>query len=360
MGIGPGVNPISGMQTPAHDRQRRSPGRRILGVVPAFAGAVLGKNEMVRRPMASSRSLAAGLGLGILAACASMSVPGTAAAKGASVESDRFQPHRMLYAMKLGQATRGSNIVDAKGTMYYSFQAACDGWEVETRVVMQLRYGPGEDLSDVETTWAFKSFESYDGSDFRFEVEHNRDGAPIEILAGDANVGETGGVARFGEPAAVQIDLPPGTLFPTRHMAQLIDAAKGAETRYAKTVFDGASVNNPYEVNALLVGRLADPAVGERVDAQMRGAGKPVRVINEPRGILASLTSPSAKVSPLWRMRLAFFPTVAMGSTPEFEIEVDYREDGVAERMVQDFGSFTLELTPTKYEPLKRQACVKK
>ncbi len=295
-----------------------------------------------------------------------LSAPATAAATSGRPLAERFKSHRVLYDMTLGQAGRGSNVTDAAGTMYYSFLAACDGWEVETRVILRIRYeGIGEEVDVVDTTWFFKSFESFDGTDFRFEVEHNRDGDPIEILAGDAHMAGGRGIARFGEPARASFDLPNGTLFPTRHMAALIDAATANEAWLNRLVFDGASINNPYEVNGFLIGRLTDPAKGAHADSRTdvkpaAASGKALRLVPARRATLAAMTPLDEAALPVWRMRLGFFPTVAQSPAPEFEIEVDYREDGVAERMVQDFGNFTLDLKPSRFEPLPRPACVAK
>ena len=61
--------------------------------------------------------------------------------------------------------------------------------------------------------------------------------------------------------------------------------------------------------------------------------------------------------SPVWRARLAYFPFARALDLPEFEIEVDYREDGVAQRIVQDFGDFSLDVTPVRFETLPAPAC---
>jgi hypothetical protein len=60
---------------------------------------------------------------------------------------------------------------------------------------------------------------------------------------------------------------------------------------------------------------------------------------------------------PVWRVRLAYFPLLSNEEFPEFEIEVDYSEDGVAQRMVQDFGDFTLNLAPSRFELLPSPDC---
>ena len=44
-------------------------------------------------------------------------------------------------------------------------------------------------------------------------------------------------------------------------------------------------------------------------------------------------------------MRLAYYPIADPAEIPKFEIGVRYREDGIADRILQDFGDFQLDLT---------------
>ena len=76
---------------------------------------------------------------------------------GAEAWAGELVPHRALYGMVLGSATPGSGIVGAEGAMAYRFAAACDGWTVENRTYLLIRYAEGD---EVETTWSFASWES--------------------------------------------------------------------------------------------------------------------------------------------------------------------------------------------------------
>jgi hypothetical protein len=81
------------------------------------------------------------------------------------------------------------------------------------------------------------------------------------------------------------------------------------------------------------------------------------------RVALAQARAAGLADTPAWRTRLAFFPVrfpapqAVPAVLPEFEIEADYRADGVAERILQDFGDFTLELEPVRIERLPRPDC---
>lgn len=264
-----------------------------------------------------------------------------------------FQPHRALYQMELGSTTQGSDIVDARGTMFYRFEPQCDGWEVETRVALMLNYGTTVDAPEVvETTWTFNSFESFDGMDFTYAVDHKRNGLLQEAFSGEAGKDSEGGGASFNDEDFTAVDLPSGTLFPAEHLLRLLTHARTGNGPIKKVVFDGASTDNPYEVNAYVVGRVQNGHVI---------MGKELASTESPRKpLLVGATSAkpeTADTNSVWRVRMAYFPLMGHMDLPDFELEIDYRENGIAERIIQDFGDFTLNLTPDRIEFLPRPEC---
>ena len=288
----------------------------------------------------------------VLAAALTLAFPvQSALAAGVKTPKSAFVPHRALYTMELGQSHRGSNVADATGKMFYRFEPLCDGWEVESRIFMRMHYGTAGEEEIVETTWSFTSFESYDGQKFTFEVEHDRNGELQEVFAGEAGKNTGGGTATFDEDEASNLKLPAMSLYPGEHLVHLLAAAKEGQHLYRRTVFDGASKNNPYEVNAFIVGPVVDGKLAQNPDKPAQSKNRVFVGTQRP--------APAAGMppSPVWRMRLAYFPLTGLDELPEFEIEVDYREDGIAERMVQDFGDFTLNLSPTRFEVLPAPVC---
>lgn len=236
-------------------------------------------------------------------------------------------PHRAVYRMALAKATSGSGIVGAEGVMAYRFGAECEGWIVETKSSLVLRYVEGD---EVATAWSFTSWEARDGKAYRFDVRHTRDGRLVEHLRGRAALAT--GVARFSLPAASTVALPEGTLFPTMHLKAVLTAAREGARQVTRTVFDGASLDNPYEISAF-IGQV--PAGERRALAQAAGL----------------------KERPAWRMRWAFFPVLSTEAAPEFEIGVRYREDGIADELMQDFGDFSLAITLGGVEVLPEPDC---
>ncbi|MGH6660362.1 MAG: EipB family protein, partial [Rhodospirillales bacterium] len=234
----------------------------------------------------------------------------------------RLVPHRALYRMTLKSARGGSGVVDAAGIMHYRVVETCEAWAVDTNIRLEISYAEG---ADVAIAWSFAGVESKDGLGYRFRMRHSRAGQVVESLKGEARLEAigAGGEARFDEPSGETIALAPGTLFPTRHLAALIAAAEQGKRFFPKAVFDGASLENPYQIAATITTR------------------KPAA----PPPAAAALSH-----SRVWPVRLAFFPKGSQEAAPEFELGIDYRADGVAQRIEQDYGDFAIDMVPGEIE----------
>jgi hypothetical protein len=248
-----------------------------------------------------------------------------------SVGAVELLPHRAVYRMSLISATRASEVVGAEGAMFYRFARGCDGWTIENRTYLRLTYDNG---TDAETVWNYASWEANDGLSFRFHARYDQNGHIVEKLEGEADLPEKGaaGTARFARPADKVIKLPEGTLFPTEHMRRFIDVAAAGGKGFTRIVFDGASLDNPFLVNAVF-----GPLSQARADALAAAAG------------LAP--------GPAWWARLAFFPYYSPTALPEFEIGAEYRADGIADSITQQFNDFTLKVRLKELEVLPAPDC---
>lgn len=246
--------------------------------------------------------------------------------------------HRAVYGMSLKSSAHGSGISGARGSMIYSFRAGCDGWASETNVKLQLLYAEGDQVS---TEWAFASWEARDGKSYQFRTRQARDGQTIEELKGRATRLTADGVgeAKFSSPDGEVIAMPKGTLFPSRHLTDLLEAGSKGVKIFSRTVFDGASLDNPYEINAIVVRRspLAETATAPALEKIIEASG---------------LSPEQPK-----HYRMAFFAARASHEKPEFELGVDYRSDGVSRFIRQDFGDFVIDLTLQKIELLTPPKC---
>ena len=239
-------------------------------------------------------------------------------------------PHRAVYRMSLAQGEMSRDVSSADGVMLYQFALACDGWTVENKTVLRLGY---ENDASTQTVWTFVSWESLDGHHFRFRARYEQDGQKLEKLEGQANVGDSGeGEAVFDEPQGLRIALPAGTLFPTAHMRDVLAAAGTDRHTLSRTVFDGSSVDNPYQVNALF-----GPLPAAAAEGLAKSAGLPML--------------------PAWWTRMAFFPLASQAALPEFEIDAQYRADGVADRIRQSFERFAVDVRLQNLQVLPKPEC---
>lgn len=242
-----------------------------------------------------------------------------------------LQPHRAVYRMALATDEPGNDVSAADGLMLYRFARGCDGWTVENKTVLRLTY---DNDTTMQTVWSFVSWESTDGRHFRFRARYDQDGQTVEKIAGTAELPEDGraGEARLNEPDDRRLPLPAGTLFPTAHMRAVIAAASAGQKNLNRVVFDGASLENPYQVNAFF-GPLAPAAV----EAMAKAAKLPP--------------------TPAWWTRMAFFPLASPGPLPEFEIDAQYRADGIADAIRQSFERFALDVRLHQLEVLPSPEC---
>jgi hypothetical protein len=244
--------------------------------------------------------------------------------------------HRAVYNMTLGTARAGSSTVDAQGAMYLEWAESCDGWTVSQRVRLTLYATQG---GEVDTDSNFSSWESRDGKKYQFTVRNLRDNKVSEEFRGDAHLDGPGrsGKATFSTPPGVTFNLPKGALFPTEHMAELIAAAQKGVTRLSRVIFDGANLDGPLEVNAIIGGPV-HPTSG----------GAPSGVTGEGQ----NLTN-----RPSWPVRMAFFPTKSQQAEPEYEVEVRLFDNGIANYFLLDYGDFTVHAALEKLEALPKPKC---
>ena len=243
--------------------------------------------------------------------------------------------HRAVYEMTLNSTKLGSGVTGASGKMIYRFADACDGWTVENRTILTFSYNDG---APADTTWDFVTWESKDGLRYRFRVHSTRNGVVSEEIDGTAaleGVGK-GGAVKFSLPEPRTIRLPRGTLFPTEHTVRLLDAAAKGGHMLSRSIFDGTGTEGFFDVSAL-IGKML-PAHPKNDDV------KP--------GINAGLLS-----GPSWPMQLAFFPQDSMDPTPDYEISLHYYQNGIADEILQSFGTFSLKGTLLNLELLPRPDC---
>lgn len=244
-------------------------------------------------------------------------------------KSAELAPHRALYSLSLGRASMASGIVAAHGALFLEWKETCDGWTAKQRTVLRLLKTEGP---EIEADTSFASWESKDGLNYQFSVRDLRDGKLFEELRGRADLKGKGqaGKAAFSRPEPLRLALPAGAIFPTEHIQQLIDGAVAGDDRVWRIVFDGATLDGAFEVNAVI--------------------GRPIPP--EPELDFEPIVN---RLS--WRMRLAFFPVDSNEPEPRYEMSVRLLDNGVARDMVFDYGDFTINAQLEPIEALSRPDC---
>lgn len=233
-------------------------------------------------------------------------------------------PHRAFYSASIASAKAGTGISRVDGGYAVELERSCDGWIVGQQLTAKIVIADGRALA---MDARFTAWESLDGRAYRFSVREQL-GQQEKRFKGEASMGARAGVAHFSVPAAAEIALPAGTLFPVGHMATLIDHAILGETSLSVPVFDGSDGQAPRRVTAFIA-RQKPPGAGAT-------------------GLAAR---------PRWPVRLAYFAMDANAAMPEFEVESDMLDNGVAGRLLMDFGDFSIRLDLTSVEPLPMPKC---
>jgi hypothetical protein len=238
------------------------------------------------------------------------------------------EPHRAVYKMTLERAQSASGVVGAGGTMLYQWADSCDGWTIEQRYMLRMQYTEQE---DAELSISFVTWESKDGKRYRFNVRKLKDGETTEELRGDAKLGEgtASGEAKFARPETTTIELPPGTLFPTAHTLALIEAAAAGATFLSKQVFDGGTVEGPFEVTG---------GIGTEHPAEPQAENPLLR-------------------RRWWPIRLAFFPSDSQSPQPDYELGMDLQDNGIARELTLDYGNFVVRAKLESIEPMPKPHC---
>lgn len=220
--------------------------------------------------------------------------------------------HRAAYRLTLADSRPSGNLARVQGALVMEWRASCEGSISNQQLgfVAEATEGPGFTY-DVR----YSSWESPDGTRLRFSVRSFDDGKLADELRGQAALDAQGarGAVRYAAPAENVVELPPGTLFPTEHVRQLIAAARDGRKVVTHEVFDGSG-----------------PEALSRVTA----------VIGPPRSAAPAGDGTAAR---RWPVSLAYHSLKSSDATPELELAFELGEDGVLRDVTLDYGDFTLK-----------------
>jgi hypothetical protein len=273
-----------------------------------------------------SRKSAVSLSFFLAAAATGLPLSAAAAAQA------EFVPHRASYELLLIPGRGDGSVASAGGRLDFEWADVCDGWAVNqrTRVVMSEASG-----GELDFGWALTTWEAKDGLAFDYVVQRYQNGEVFETLQGDATLAAdgSGGTARFEEPVRREIELPPGTLFPTDHTFVMLNAAAAGELPTYDLVFDASSEHDGLSaVSAAPAGRIAGDGAG-------------------------TFDSPLLKGQEAWRILMAYYPPFGQAELPDTEVALRVYANGIADDFVFDYGDFALRARLTAVEALPLPEC---
>ena len=246
---------------------------------------------------------------------------------GAQAGSPVMASHLAIYDMSLKSADQSSDIAELVGQMLIEVADVCDGWTLKQRIALTIVNFHGD---VIRSYTSFASWESKDGRRFRFEQKAEQDGVLVEELGGEAGLDSVGGagVVVLGSPAGVNLELAPGTLFPSQHTALLIVAAEAGESFVSRAVFDGTSPDGASQISAFI----GPPTTAEILDGEQV----------EPK---------------VWPIRLAFYGASSAAPEPDVEVGMMLQANGVARHLTLDYDSFAIDGRLDKLEILPAADC---
>ncbi|MBT3790633.1 MAG: DUF1849 family protein [Alphaproteobacteria bacterium] len=233
--------------------------------------------------------------------------------------------HRAVYDLSLAPGDNGK-ISRADGRLVLEWADTCDGYTTEQRMLMLLDIEDGVVRSDYQ----FSSWESKDGDQFRYDVKTVFGNLEPEVFRGRANRNKGTGLATFTKPANLKLKLPKKIVFPSEHMALLIDQAAKGERQISMPMFDGTGEGGLFEAVAFVLGKAPE----------------------KPVDLLASYAD-----TPGWRVQLSFFDLNNLDQLPTYKVNFTIYSNGVAGDVVMDYSDFAVHGKLSDFKVLPSTGC---
>ncbi len=246
--------------------------------------------------------------------------------------------HRAVYEMTLERRSDRADVADAAGRLVYEFAGTkCEGFSSRFRLVLRMANSDGTGrITDMRTT----SFEDGEGKSYDFVNQNLIDNRKVEDTKGVAR--HDGGSTRVtvAQPKAGAVDLPGSALFPTEHMAAVLEAAKAGRSVSEIDLFDGSDGGSRVFRTTVVIG--PEQTGPDDTGAEPAAAGSPLTVAKRR-----------------WSVDISYFDPNKTGTdaTPEYQLGFLLYENGVSRRLRLDYGDFTLAGTLSRLEALPTASC---
>ena len=229
----------------------------------------------------------------------------------------KLQGHLGVYELSLSATRDGAGFSAVNGRLALEVKDSCESIAQNQRMLLRTETNDGRQmLSDN----SHNTVETLNGLVIRFNTKNQLDGKVTEEFAGRAVLEalDKPGKVTFTQGDMEDMELEAGTVFPTQHFLQLIAAAQKGEKILNRKIYDGSGPEGLYDT---------------------------VSVISKAK----PSEDPPEQIKPLvgrdsWNIRIAYFAgEEASAGTPEYEIEFNLYDNGIATDLVLDYGTFVLK-----------------
>ncbi len=226
--------------------------------------------------------------------------------------------HRAVYDIVLDEASDRSGITGVEGRMVYEFNGSpCEGYTVSFRFVTEIATDESSRITDQQTT----TYEDPEGKSFSFATKSYVDQQLDREIRGTAKLKAGKTTVELLKPDETDIELDK-TLFPTRHLVDLLERAARGETFYETTLFDGSDGADQVMTTTVIVGK---PGGTEPGDPEKSAMGE---LVNQR----------------YWPVSIAYFDPEAKGGEelPVYRIAFKLYPNGITRSILMDYGDFSM------------------
>lgn len=237
-------------------------------------------------------------------------------------------PHRIVYELKLKDATERSGVTALSGRMVYEFTgSACDGYTVNFRSVSEIYAGDTARISDQQASF----YENSEDESFSFMSRSYLDEILDTEVSGRANTQEDELVVSYKKPDQDDINLPKSQ-FPTANLIDLIERAKSGERIYEARIFDGSDGGDKSLITTSIIGEFEQPESLEDDEIKILGEDGETGY---------------------WPVSISYFEETENGDTlPIYRFAFKLHENGVSRDLTLDHGYLVIDGKVSDFELL--------
>ena len=236
--------------------------------------------------------------------------------------------HKAFYEMEMGDRLQNSHIVNINGRSAFAIERDCSGWRsIEDYMIQFVAENGGSD----SVLSHFESWESDSGDKYSFDIMEESSFEGRKDFGGFVQLGEDAISSAFFTMAPdTAIRLPSDTMFPMRHVQNILSNAEAGEKIMGATVFTGAEPDSALMRTSTVVGGWRDV----------------------PAADLGSLAEDG-----YWQINVAYFKPSSTAAEPEYEIAFAMQNNGLVREYEINYGDFSITANLTSAEPVEVREC---